>query len=83
MLFQFCCQLHGKKKIVDLNKEKLKDDDIVWADYIVINAKEEQYKSTVQTIEKCKLKSIKIIGSGSLFYRIFRGIGERGTFSIG
>jgi len=56
-----------ERKIVDLNKEKLKDDDIVWADYIIISAKEEQHKSTIQTIEKCNSKGIKIIGSGSLF----------------
>lgn len=56
-----------ERKLIDLNNEKMKKADILWADYIFLSAKEEQYNSTLQTIEKCKILSKKIVACGSLF----------------
>jgi hypothetical protein len=60
-----------ERKLIDLNSEKLKKSDILWADYIFISAKEEQIKSTFKFIERCKLLGKKIVGTGSLFNDIF------------
>lgn len=60
-----------ERKHVDLNVEKLNAKDIVWADYVFINAKEEQYKSSIQTIKKCKLSDKKIVAIGSLFTEFY------------
>lgn len=39
-----------EKKLVDLNIEKLKTKDILWADYIFIGAMSIQLNSTLETI---------------------------------
>lgn len=59
------------RKLVDMNSEKLKKRDILWADYIFISANEEQYNSTIKTIEKCNSLDRKIVASGSLFTEFF------------
>ncbi len=56
-----------ERKQIDLNNERLNRRDILWADYIFISAKEEQYKSAIKIIEKCKSIGKKIVASGSLF----------------
>jgi hypothetical protein len=56
-----------ERKLIDLNTEKLKKNDIIWADYVLLSAKEEQYKSTIKIIEKSKSFGRKIVASGSLF----------------
>lgn len=56
-----------ERKHIDLNTEKLKRKDILWANYVFISAKEEQYNSAKQTIEKCNSLNRKIVASGSLF----------------
>lgn len=56
-----------ERKHIDLNTEKLKRKDIIWADYIFISAKEEQYNSAKQTIKTCNSLGRKIIASGSIF----------------
>lgn len=56
-----------ERKNIDLNAESLKTKDILWADYIFISAKEEQYKSTIKTLKKCKFLGKKIVAFGFLF----------------
>lgn len=60
-----------ERRLIDLNTEKLKKSDIIWADYIFISAKEEQYSSTVKIIEKCNSFDKKIVATGSLFTEYF------------
>lgn len=69
-----------ERKLIDLNTENLKRSDILWADYIFISAKEEQYNSAVKTIEKCNSFDKKVIASGSLFteyFEEFENVGHR------
>lgn len=60
-----------ERKLIDLNTEKLQRSDIIWADYIFVSAKEEQYNSTFKIIKKCNSLDRKIVGSGSLFTKYF------------
>ena len=56
-----------EKKLIDLNIEKLKTKDILWADYIFIGAMGIQYNSTIDVIERCKSHNKKIVAGGPLF----------------
>lgn len=71
LLISILLPITWKRKQIDLNSEKLKNSDILWADYIFLSAKEEQYKSTIKIIEKCNLIGKKIVASGSLFSEYF------------
>ncbi|NQU52856.1 MAG: hypothetical protein HQ522_09995 [Bacteroidetes bacterium] len=56
-----------ERKLIDLNTDKLKRRDILWADYILISAEEKQQISAIKIIEKCNSLGRKIVASGSLF----------------
>lgn len=55
------------KKLIDMNANDLNDEDILWADYVFINAMPVQSKSADKVIEKCKKLNAKTVASGSLF----------------
>ena len=66
-----------KKKLTDLNVSKLKDEDILWADYVFISAMSVQLASVKQVIERCLMLKAKIVGGGPLFteeYEQFPGV---------
>lgn len=56
-----------EKKLVDLNVQPLKDNDILWADYVFISAMTIQKKSTREIIDRCKSLKIKVVAGGPLF----------------
>ncbi len=56
-----------KKKLVDLNVELLKDDDLLWADYVFLGGMSVQQKSVREIIDRCKSKGKRIVGGGPLF----------------
>ncbi|NCB07331.1 MAG: DUF4070 domain-containing protein [Bacteroidia bacterium] len=68
--------LHWNKKLVDVNVEKLKKKDILWADYIFIGAMSIQHDSAVQIIEECKSLGKKIVAGGPLFTEDFEKFGD-------
>jgi len=55
------------KKLVDTNTGKLKDKDILWADYVFISAMSIQSESADQIISRCKKLKRKIVAGGPLF----------------
>ena len=55
------------KKLVDLNITKLKDTDIIWADYVFLSAMSIQKKSVLLIMDKCKELSAKVVAGGPLF----------------
>jgi radical SAM superfamily enzyme YgiQ (UPF0313 family) len=64
------------KKLIDLNVEKLKKKDILWADMIFIGAMSAQYKSTVEVIRYCKSLDKTIVAGGPMFTEDFEKFDE-------
>ena len=60
-----------EKKLVDLNVEKLKINDILWCDYIFIGSMSVQLNSALETIERCHSHHKKIVAGGPLFTEEF------------
>jgi len=56
-----------QKKLVDMNVTSLKDEDLMWADYVFIGAMDIQRDSVEHTIERCKRLGVKIVAGGPLF----------------
>jgi len=55
------------KKLIDMNATKLKDKDILWADYVFISAMSIQSESVNDVIQKCENLDTKIVAGGPLF----------------
>jgi hypothetical protein len=48
-----------EKKLVDMNVDKLRDTDILWADYVFISAMVVQKGSVRDVIDRCKKAGVK------------------------
>ena len=55
-----------EKKLVDMSIEKLKDKDILWADYVFISAMIVQRGSMHATIARCHALGKKVVAGGPL-----------------
>ena len=55
------------KRLVDMNVEHLRDEDIAWADYVFIGAMSIQRESVKKVIERCRRLGVKTVAGGSLF----------------
>ncbi len=56
-----------EKKLVDMNVETLKNNDILWADYVFISAMVVQKDSVRAIVERCKKAGVKTVAGGPLF----------------
>ncbi len=56
-----------EKKLVDMNVEDLRDEQIRWADCVFISAMVAQRKSTEEVIKRCKRNGVKTVCGGPLF----------------
>lgn len=65
-----------EKKLVDLNVEALKDEDLKWADYAFISAMAIQRPSAKKVIERCRSLGIKTVAGGPLFTTSFEDFPE-------
>ena len=66
-----------KKKLVNMNVAKLKDEDIQWADYVLVSAMITQSESAKEVIARCNKFGKKVIAGGPLFttsYEKFQGV---------
>jgi radical SAM superfamily enzyme YgiQ (UPF0313 family) len=55
------------QKLVDTNVSKLKDKDILWADYVFISAMNIQKNSALDIIERCRSLKTKVVAGGPMF----------------
>jgi len=55
------------KRLVDMNVEHLRDEDIAWADYVFIGAMSIQRESVKKVVERCKRLGVKTVAGGALF----------------
>jgi radical SAM superfamily enzyme YgiQ (UPF0313 family) len=55
------------KRLVDLNVSRLKDQDILWADYVFISAMSVQSASVKQILGRCIHLKAKIVAGGPYF----------------
>lgn len=55
------------KKLIDMNVTELRDEDIAWADLIMISAMVVQKSSTHQVVTRCKAAGKTLVAGGPLF----------------
>lgn len=60
-----------EKKLIDMNIEKLKDKDLLWADFVFISAMITQKDSVNNIIERCKKLGVKTVAGGPLFTSLY------------
>jgi radical SAM superfamily enzyme YgiQ (UPF0313 family) len=66
-------------KLVDLNVRQLSDDDLAWADYVMLSAMIVHRESVREIIARCRKLAKPIIAGGPLFttgHQDFTGIGS-------
>jgi len=56
-----------EKRLVDTNVAELKDNDLTWADIVVISAMVVQQQSAHELIARCKHAGKKVVAGGPLF----------------
>lgn len=54
-------------RLCDMNIENLKNNDLMWADYVFISAMVVQKDSVHNVIERCKKLNVKTVAGGPLF----------------
>jgi radical SAM superfamily enzyme YgiQ (UPF0313 family) len=55
------------KRLIDMNVESLKDEDVSWADIVFVSAMSVQKESVKEVIAKCKAAGVRIVAGGPLF----------------
>jgi len=55
------------KKLIDMNADELKNEDILRADFVFISAMSVQSNSADEVIERCKKLNTKVVAGGPLF----------------
>ena len=56
-----------EKRLVDMTVEPLRDENILWADYVFISAMRIHKKSVDEIVARCKALGAKIVAGGPLF----------------
>lgn len=56
-----------EKRLIDLNVRKLKDEDLRWADIVMISAMTIQKQSAKEVIAKCRALGVRTVAGGPLF----------------
>lgn len=55
------------KRLVDMNVDKLSDDQLLWADYVFLSAMSIQRASAEAVIARCSELGVRIVAGGPLF----------------
>ena len=56
-----------EQRLVDLNVQGLRDEDLAWADIVFVSAMIVQRDSARAVIERCKQAGVKVVAGGPLF----------------
>ncbi len=56
-----------EKRLVDMNVKALRDDDLRWADLVLISAMSVQKASVKAVIARCKAAGVRVVAGGPLF----------------
>ncbi len=64
-----------EKRLVDMNVERLYDDDLKWADLVFISAMSVQKESVKEVIARCKAAEVGIVAGGPLFTTEYEAFG--------
>jgi radical SAM superfamily enzyme YgiQ (UPF0313 family) len=56
-----------EKRLVDMNVDKLREDDLVWADYVFISAMAIQKASVREVVDRCRALGVRTAAGGPLF----------------
>jgi len=72
-----------KKKLIDMNCEKLREEHILWSDYVFISSIIGQKVSTRKVISIVQAMGKKVIVGGSLFTTVFEEFSDADTIVLG
>jgi len=64
-----------EKRLVDMNVESLDDDDLRWADLVLVSAMSVQKESAQGVIDRCKAAGVRIVAGGPLFTTAYEAFG--------
>ncbi|MCE4564491.1 DUF4070 domain-containing protein [Maribellus sp. CM-23] len=56
-----------QKKLVDLNIEELKEEELDWADYVFLSSMYVQKESVADILARCREHAVKVVAGGPLF----------------
>jgi len=63
-------------KLVDMNVESLYDDDLRWADLVLVSAMSVQKESVITVLARCKAVGVRTVAGGPLFSTEYETFGE-------
>jgi len=55
------------KRLVDMNVRKLRDKDLLWADYVFLGAMSVQKESVETVLARCRELGVRVVAGGPLF----------------
>jgi radical SAM superfamily enzyme YgiQ (UPF0313 family) len=70
-------------KLVDLNVNRLTDDDLRWADYVMLSAMIVHKASVAEIVNRCRLFGTPIIAGGPLFTTSYAAFPDIDHFVLG
>ena len=65
-----------EKRLIDLNVERLDDDELRWADLVFVSAMSVQKESAQAVIARCKSLGVRTVAGGPLFSTEYEAFGE-------
>jgi len=64
-----------EKRLVDMNVERLDDEDLAWAELVFVSAMSVQKESVRLVIERCRAAGVSVVAGGPLFTTDYEAFG--------
>jgi radical SAM superfamily enzyme YgiQ (UPF0313 family) len=74
---------HWELRLVDTNVQRLRDEDLRWADYVLISGMIVHKESATEIIDRCVSLGKTVIAGGPLFTTGHQGFPKVGAFVLG